>query len=97
MVHIDFAFFVTPTESRKGLRQMGEVPREMLVSRPVLALYNMKSKDAKTVLLSSKTAENKNSAERIISRNWRQEMRRHLEFTSSAIQRARLQRCAISS
>ena len=41
VVQIDNGFFVAPTEDPKKLRRMDEVPREMRVSRPMLAMVNI--------------------------------------------------------
>ena len=59
MVQIDFAFFTTPIENPQGIRRMEEVPKEMRVSRPILAMVNKKSGEGKALLLPSKASEEK--------------------------------------
>ena len=53
VVQIDFAFFTTPIENPKGLRRMDEVPREMRVSRPILAMVNAKNGEGKALIIPS--------------------------------------------
>ena len=57
MVQIDFAFFTTPIENPQGLRRMDEGPREMRVSRPILAMVNKKNGEGKAVLPSKASEE----------------------------------------
>ena len=66
VVQIDYGFFVTPIEDPKGLRSMDEVPRELRVSRPVLAMVNTQTSDGKAMMLPSKHSEEKYSTVMII-------------------------------
>ena len=66
VVQIDFAFFVTPIPNPQGIRRMDEVPKEMRVSRPILAMVNTKNGEGKALLLPNKASEEKYSAECVV-------------------------------
>ena len=65
-MQIDFGFFATPIENLKGLRRMDEVPRELRVMRPMLAMVNTQNHEGKAVVLPSKASEEKYASEVIV-------------------------------
>ena len=65
-MQIDFTFFTTPIENPQGIRRMDEVPKEMRVSRPILAMVNKKNGEGKALLLPSKASEEKYSVECVV-------------------------------